>query len=208
MQLDMNHIKIIEAFKNKEHKSSPPYIISSVLLPIIDVDKEPHLLFEVRSHQLKSQPGEICFPGGKVDADETLRKSAVRETIEELNIKAENIEIIGKLDPVVTTFNMIIYPFCAFLQNIKLEDINYSTDEVDSIFTVPIKEIISQKPLLHRLKVTTTPDENFPFHLISQGEDYSWKANDYYVYFYKYKEKVIWGITAKILKNFLDILSD
>src|SRR5690554_1038268 len=153
----MNNAKIIKALKNKEKKTSSPFIISSVLIPIIEINNKPHLLFEVRSHLLKSQPGEICFPGGKVDTNETLRQSAVRETIEELNIKAENIEIIGNLDPIVTTFNMIVHPFCAILHNIKLEDINYSVDEVDSIFTVPLEKLILQKPLLHRLKVTTTP---------------------------------------------------
>lgn len=127
-------------------------------------------MFEVRSHQLKSQPGEICFPGGKVDYDETLLQSAVRETVEELNIPEENIEVIGKLDPIFTTFHMVIFPFCAIVHNIKFEDINYSIDEVDSIFSVPLKALMQQKPLIHRLKVNTTPDEQFPFHLIQRGK--------------------------------------
>lgn len=208
VQLDMKHKKIIEAFQNNDKKSPHTFLRSSVLIPIIDVDNEPHILFEVRSHQLKSQPGEICFPGGKVDDNETLQQSAIRETVEELNISADNIQLIGNLDPIATTFNMIVYPFCAILHNVKLEDIRYSIDEVDSIFAVPLKELVTQKPLVHRLKVNTIPDEDFPFHLIQQGKDYSWRVNDYYVYFYKYKDYVIWGITAKMLKNFLDIISN
>lgn len=203
----MNHKDIIKAFENNNKKSPHTYLRSSVLIPIVTVNNEPHILFEVRSHQLKSQPGEICFPGGKVDDDETVQHSAVRETVEELNIEAKDIQVIGNLSPIVTTFNMVVYPFSAILHNVKLEEIRYNIDEVDSIFTVPIKYLIEHKPLVHKLKVSTIPDKDFPFHLIQQGKDYSWRVNDYYVYFYKYKKYIIWGITAKILKNFLDILS-
>ncbi|SES64241.1 NUDIX domain-containing protein [Natronincola peptidivorans] len=206
----MDSSKIVEIFKVKAKKKSSahPLLKSSVLVPIIEVKNEPHILFQVRSYDMKTQPGEICFPGGKVEKNETLQQSAIRETVEELNVSQDHIEVIGKLDPIVTTFNMIIYPFCGVLHNLDLQTIHFNEKEVDSLFTVPIKDLLSQKPLVHKLKIDTIPDESFPFHLIQNGDSYRWRVNDYYVYFYIYKDYVIWGITAKILKNFLDILSD
>ncbi len=203
----MDPIKIKETFKNSNKEVSLPLLKSSVLVPIINIHKEPHLLFEVRSHQLKNQPGEVCFPGGKVEPGENFQQSAIRETIEELNIKRQNIELIGRLDPIITTFNMIVYPFCAFLHNIQFEDINYSIDEVDSIFTVPLKHLITQSPLTHKLKISTVPDNDFPFHLIQEGKNYKWGVTNHYIHFYQYENHVIWGVTAKILKNFLEIIS-
>ncbi|SDK39761.1 NUDIX hydrolase [Natronincola ferrireducens] len=202
----MNYKQIINSFHNKKKSTSNPLLKSSVLVPLVEIKDDLHVLFQVRSHQLNTQPGEICFPGGKVENNETLQQSAIRETIEELNILPKNIEIIGKLDPIVTTFNMIIYPFCGFLHNIKVEAIDFNRVEVDSIFTVPLKELMLQQPLAHKLKVNTAPDKNFPFHLIHKGKEYNWRTSDYHVYFYQYQDYVIWGITAKILKNFLEII--
>ncbi|AOY77447.1 NUDIX hydrolase [Clostridium formicaceticum] len=202
----MNYEKIIKSFQINNKKHASALLKSSVLVPIITVKNELHILFEVRSHQLKSQPGEICFPGGKVENNETLQTSALRETVEELNIDTNNIQIIGKLDPVITMFNMIIYPYCGILHNIRPEDICYNKTEVASIFTVPIKKLLQQTPLSHKIKINISPNEDFPFHLIQEGKKYNWKISDYDVYFYQHQQYVIWGITAKILKNFLEII--
>ncbi|AKL95644.1 ADP-ribose pyrophosphatase [Clostridium aceticum] len=202
----MNYEKIIKAFELKKKNQPSSLLKSAVLVPIISVKDELHVLFEVRSHQLKSQPGEICFPGGKVENNETLQESALRETVEELNISINNIQVVGKLDPVITLFDMIIYPYCGIIHDINLEDISYNTKEVASIFTVPLKELLQQKPLVHKVKMNTSPDENFPFHLVQQGTKYHWRVSDYYVYFYQYQHYVIWGITAKILYHFLEII--
>ncbi len=204
LQMDTN--KIRKKLEKNKAKASDNLLRSSVLLPIMDVKGESHLLFQVRSHNLKNQPGEICFPGGKMEPGETHRQSAIRETMEELNIQKKNIEIIGDLKPMITVFNMIIYPYCAILHDINFHDINYNREEVESIFTVPLSSLKKQNPLAHKLKVHTTPKDNFPYHLIQQGKDYNWGLRDYYIYFYTYKEYVIWGITARILKNFLDMI--
>lgn len=203
----MNYTEIIKIFQQKNKSSYSSVAKSSVLIPLIKIDNEFEVLFEIRSHKLRSQPGEICFPGGKMENNESLQESALRETMEELNISIDHVEIFGNLDPIVTTFNMIIYPFCGILHNIAINEIEYNKGEVDSIFTIPLRELLHQKPLVHRLKVHTTPDKNFPFHLIRNGKDYNWHMMNYDIYFYKYNKYVVWGITAKILKNFLDILS-
>ncbi|NEU34154.1 CoA pyrophosphatase, partial [bacterium LRH843] len=57
----------------------------AVLVPLVQKQDELHVLFEVRAHHLRRQPGEICFPGGKIEPnDSTPQDAAVRETTEEL----------------------------------------------------------------------------------------------------------------------------
>ena len=81
--------KVIEKLAGRQpeilgHEKLPKY---AVLLPLIEVENETHILFEVRSLSLRRQPGEICFPGGKIDPEDSdQRKCAIRETTEELGI--------------------------------------------------------------------------------------------------------------------------
>ena len=198
----MDRTHILNAFKSVKSKSNSNSF--SVFAPIIEVDNELHLLFEVRSLELNHQPGEICFPGGKIEDNESSIESAIRETIEELNISKENIEIIGELTPITTLFNVVIYPYCGFINNTLVEDIQYSTDEVGSIFTVPLRELLEQNPLVHTLDVQLNMNEDFPYELI--GNDYKWKTSNYSIYFYRYNNYIIWGLTAKIVKELLDII--
>ena len=67
---------------------------SSILIPLIQVDEEWHILFEVRSFTMRKQPGDISFPGGRIDStDETPLEAAIRETHEELGIDPATINI-------------------------------------------------------------------------------------------------------------------
>ncbi|QUH20992.1 NUDIX hydrolase [Alkaliphilus sp. B6464] len=190
-------------------KSKKPVILdimyeSAVIVPIIKVDGDYHILFQVRSFSLNTQPGEICFPGGRLEDNEDAFSCAIRETSEELNISKDNIEILGELDYLVTPFNMAIYSFCGILNDVQFNSIEYNKDEVSSIFSVPIKELLKQEPQVSNMTIHTEPIDNFPFQLVQNGKAYDWKSGIYPVYFYKYKDHIIWGITAKILKGFLD----
>lgn len=202
--MDIPLIKKI--FKN--HKAGPidSYNESAVVVPIIEVNREPHLLFEIRALSLNSQPGEICFPGGKIEKGESPLDCAIRETSEELNINKNKIEIISKLSYLNTLANMTIHCYCGLLKDTDFDTIKYNKDEVASIFTVPIKELINQEPVLGKMKINLSPLEGFPFHLIEEGEAYNWQSGIYPIYFYQYKNYIIWGITAKILKGFFDRL--
>ena len=69
------------------------------MLPLIEINNETHVLFEVRSLNLRRQPGEICFPGGKIEQDDVdQRQCAIRETSEELGIHESDIENVIPLD--------------------------------------------------------------------------------------------------------------
>lgn len=77
----------------------------AVLIPLIKIGDEWHIIYELRAKNLKRQPGEISFPGGQVERGESFKEAAIRETVEELNIKEENISVIGEL---VTLFPILI----------------------------------------------------------------------------------------------------
>lgn len=126
----------IEDIKNKI-KDNKPYINgwermkrSSIIIPLVKINNEICILFEVRAKKLSSQPGDICFPGGKIDGNEAPKEAAIREVFEELGIK--DVDIINELDTVVRYDNIIIHPYVGVIQNINEIDMNES--EVDHTF--------------------------------------------------------------------------
>lgn len=179
---------------------------ASVLIPIVKKDNEYFILFELRSKTLKSQPSEISFPGGKIDFGESPVKAAIRETCEELGTVDENIDIISELDLFISPANILIHPFVGTISNI--DNLNINKDEVDHIFLVPISYLLDNKPICYKNEVKVIPSNNFPYELIPHKENYKFQGSYYDSLFYIYKDYVIWGITAKILENFLSFLTN
>jgi len=107
----------------------------AVLIPLINISGVMHLIFEKRSNKLKRQPGEICFPGGKLEENETLQECAVRETEEELLVFQNQIEVIGPGDVYISPFNLMIHPYIGVIREYEN---TFSTDEVEEIIKVPI----------------------------------------------------------------------
>jgi len=177
----------------------------AVLLPLLEKNGETHLLFEVRSMQMRSQPGDVCFPGGKVEkTDKDEKHGALRETSEELGIPIKQISDVYPLDVMALSLDRIIYPFIGKLPpHIELQP---NKHEVAEIFTIPVNFLLENKPKKYKVTLKAIPEEDFPYHLIVGGKDYDWSHRTIYQYFYTYGEYVIWGLTAKIILNFLHIL--
>lgn len=173
---------------------------SAVLIPLIMKNGEWHVLFEVRSHELKRQPGEICFPGGRVEKeDEDDAQAAIRETCEELQMPADQLQLLGPLDILVQT-QSLVYPYVGM---IKKEAAIIPNEEVEEIFTVPLQWLIEHEPEQHYLEMKIEPNQDFPFDLIPNGKNYNWRGHRKPEYFYLYENRVIWGLTARILLHFL-----
>ncbi|MGB6409389.1 MAG: CoA pyrophosphatase [Planococcus donghaensis] len=203
----MDPKNMLEKMKNRtpEVLGNKDFSKSAILLPLIEQDGETHVLFEVRSHDLRNQPGEICFPGGKIDdQDQTEEDTAVRETIEELGIRRADISNIFPLDYIVSPFGMIIYSFAGVID--PEVPFNPNPSEVDSIFTVPLSFFLEKEPKMYHINFDIQPEKNFPYDLIAGGENYNWHARKIDEYFYIYEDKVIWGLTAKILAHFIEII--
>ncbi|AOT69689.1 NUDIX hydrolase [Geosporobacter ferrireducens] len=192
-----------------QHRQAKPegdYKGFSILVPLLQVQNELHLLFEVRSENLKTQPGEICFPGGRIEMNESPEQCALRETAEELGLAEAAIELFGPLDYIVTPYNLILYPYLGTLPTINPQDFPINPDEVAALFTVPLSFFIENPPLEHPIHVKTEVDEDFPFDKIQNGRNYNWKMGSYPVLFYEYGEHIIWGMTARIVKNLVEII--
>ncbi|MBU8880136.1 CoA pyrophosphatase [Bacillus sp. FJAT-29790] len=179
----------------------------AVLLPLVHIKGEIHVLFEVRSFQLRRQPGEICFPGGRIDkSDKDAQHTAVRETSEELGISENSITNISPLDYMISPFGTMIFPYVGFIET--TDEIRPNPAEVAEVFTVPLSFFKDIKPKVFQVNFKVEPERDFPFKHIPGGENYNWQARKMEEYFFYYEDKVIWGLTAKILQHFIEITSD
>ncbi|RCW54191.1 ADP-ribose pyrophosphatase YjhB (NUDIX family) [Halanaerobium sp. ST460_2HS_T2] len=178
----------------------------SVLIPLVEIDGEIHLIYELRSKNLNTQPGEVSFPGGRIERGEEFSQAAVRECSEELLIPETKIELLGETDYLITPFNFIIYAFVGKINVNSIEEIGVNNYEVEEIFTVPLKFFLNHQVEKYAAVLKSEFDQDFPYHLLPQGEKYNPRQGDYQIYFYRYQGRVIWGITAEITKSFIDIL--
>ena len=83
----------------------------SVLIPVVNIDGEDNIIFEIRNNKGFWNCGAICFNGGAIEEGETPKEAALRECFEEIGLGEENLEIISQLDFYVSPNNILIYPF-------------------------------------------------------------------------------------------------
>lgn len=201
----------IDKIRDKLSKKTPgPMDIKrrySVLIPIIENNNRLEIIYELRSKHV-NQPGEISFPGGEVEGKETYKEAAIRETMEELNIQKENIEIIGELDYLVSYANITIHCFVGIISGLNVDKIVPNKAEVDHIFTVPLDFFLGNEPDIYYLDLKTVLNDQFPYNLIPNGKNYNWSVGKHTVMFYHYNDYIIWGFTAKMTKHFIDVIKD
>ncbi|WP_411167681.1 NUDIX hydrolase [Clostridium sp. MB05] len=197
----------------KDFKEYRPYINgwkemkrASVVILLAEINNKLNIVFEVRAKHMRSQPGDIAFPGGKIDDNENEKEAAIREVCEELGLNKEDFEIISPLNLLITHYDLLIHPFLGYIKN--FENIEINKDEVDHIFLVPLEYLINTEPREEINKILVDRTSDFPFHLINGGERYKFKEGKYKSLFYVYNDYVIWGITARILQDFLYCLKN
>lgn len=177
----------------------------SVLIPLLREDGSIYILFEKRSRNLRRQPGEICFPGGKLEPEETHLECAIREAMEELNIHIEQINVIGTGDVYISPFNMMIHPFIG-----EITDYHdtFSMDEVEEIIKVPLDFFRKHHPEIFVGKLINEPAEDFPYEWIPGGIEYPWSKGTHEVLFYRYHSWTIWGMTAHIVRSVVNLIDE
>lgn len=194
-----------------EEEQYPPGS-SAVLIPILEEADTLQILLEVRSFRLRSQPGEICFPGGRIERGETPLEAALRETHEELLVGEDQIRILGQLPRTTGPSLAPLYVFAGLLTNYRE---SFSEEEVAYIMKVPLRYFLEHEPEHHRVRLKSVPDEDFPYDLIPGGRDYRWREKSYDIPFYRgiragqensSEGPVLWGMTARVLDQFAKLL--
>lgn len=155
---------------------------------------------------LRNQPGEISFPGGRIEKNETPWEAAIRETCEELLIEEKDLEIYSEGDFLVNPYAAIIYSFIGEIKK-DFYEIIPSKAEVESIFTVPLSFFMETEPKAYSINLKVNRSDDFPYHLIPNGRDYKFKRGREEVLFYQYKGQIIWGFTAKMARRFVERIS-
>ena len=181
------------------------YSTSAVVVPLVRHHGRLGVLFEVRSAGLNWQPGDICFPGGRIELDDASpMEAAVRETCEELGLPSSAIEVLGPLSYMVSPIGVMLYPFAAYIKDYDL--IRPNNGEVAEVFVVPLDYLINCEPLTAHMELATRPLPDFPLELLENSYAKDWKRRTTYpVLFYQYDGHVIWGLTARVLFGFLNI---
>lgn len=160
--------------------------MSSVLLLIFPADGRLFLCLTKRPATMKHHPGQVSFPGGKVEKDDLSAESAaLREAHEEVGIDPESVEIIGKLsDLFVEVSGFSIQPFVAWIDQQPHFQINRT--EVEKLIILPISDLVAQEEILEKSLV------------MASGE--------IFIKYYPFGNEIIWGATAMIMAELIDIL--
>ncbi len=197
-------IKTIEKkLKNRQPSTVGKHKFFSVTLPIVKTSEGLSFLFEVRSSHLNTQPGDICFPGGSMEKDETPLECALREMEEEIGIPKSKTKVLGQFDTLYGYAGYTLYSFAVEIPTETLKDLNLNKDEVAETFTVPLKYFVDNDPENYDVEVVADV-ENFPYEETGIDPDYNWRKGINILPLYRYGERIIWGITARIAKWFAE----
>jgi 8-oxo-dGTP pyrophosphatase MutT (NUDIX family) len=163
---------------------APQYRRACVLIALVRDGDEWSILFSRRSPNLAAHSGQIAFPGGAVEEGEALEAAAVREAEEEVGIPPQHVELIGRLDDLITNSGFLVAPFVGIVD--QRIDYVLQASEVDEVFEVPVDALL---------------DESQP-----EVRYVAFRKRQYPAYFYRYEQYEIWGLTGRILKGFLDLV--
>ncbi len=196
IQLCSNQQKLINHIKQRLAHHQPQRFLFShkikgipaaVLFPLFFKENQPHLLFTKRTDKVEHHKNQISLPGGRQDAeDPNLLQTALRETEEEIGVKARHIQILGQTDLFLTNTHYLITPFVGIIPYPYPFEIN--ADEIRYLIEVP---------LLHLLD-----EQNFQMKTVTK-EGVNW-----ILHYYFFNNEIIWGVTGFLLSNFFSIVFD
>lgn len=162
-----------------------PFPHAAVLVPLFEKEGNCHILFTKRTDQVKHHKGEISFPGGVFDQDDVdLKMTALREAFEEIGLRENDVQVFGILDDIVTISDFIVTPFVGLFP--YPYPFNLSAIEIAELIEVPVQILLDEKSFGER-------------EIIKEDQNRI-------VYAYQYGKHIIWGATARILKQLLDLL--
>ena len=175
--------------KIKLYSGTPPVdeLRQAAVLIAITESKNPELIYTLRSNKVGSHGGEVSFPGGMFEIeDKNLQDTALRESHEETGLDRSKVNILGSIDTVVSRFNISVTPYVGIVpSDIELND---NSDEIEACFRVPLSFLLEDKR--HR------------------NDEINRNGDIFFMPAYSYDSYIIWGLTAMITVDFLNIALD
>ncbi len=200
----------MKGFNRERFQSYQPKLISegklreyAIFIPLVFREDQISIIFQRRSANI-SQPGDICFPGGKIEENETPQQAAVRETQEELLLKPQQIDVLGPGDSIINN-SVLIHSYVGVLYDYHG---TYNEDEVDLIVELPLSTLLRIEPKSYEVQVNVKMPDDFPYEKIEDGRDYRFHPDKRSILFYEVGDIVIWGLTAKLLKSILERIKE
>ncbi len=171
--------------REKRICSSHGYRKASVLILLVNKNSTPHVILTLRTDSVSTHKGDVSFPGGTVDAaDENHLFTALRETHEEIGIPPEKIKILGEFDEYISLAGFHVNVF-AGTSDYPLQ-YELCEDEIKSILEVPLSSFCNEG--------------------YYKCDRFDHKGEEVCVYYYDYCGTTIWGMTARILTDFADMI--
>lgn len=161
---------------------------AAVLIPFVHINGAWHILFTRRTDTLPEHGGQVAFPGGRADPDdEPPEVTALREASEEIGVEPTKTHILGRLGSFLTISNYRVTPVVACLE--WPAQLRLAADEVSRVFTIPLAWLAD--PAHHEVRQRALPPPYAPVQVI---------------YFQPYDGELLWGVSAQIVLNLLEIL--
>lgn len=172
------------------HRPDDSVLLSAeagVLMAVTDDESDPHLILTKRADHLTSHPGEVAFPGGKRDDDDSsIVHTALRESFEEIMLPPDQVDVVGPMPISVSKMGLKVVPIIGIIpHHIELVA---SEDEIASIFRVPLRYFLDSP--------------------VEQYTEREFQGTRYRVPCYHYDGYVIWGLTAYFITDCFNRLFD
>jgi 8-oxo-dGTP pyrophosphatase MutT (NUDIX family) len=176
----------------KEYEPRPLHVPgampAAVLLALVHHSGADRVILTVRTNTVEHHKGQISFPGGAVHAaDKDLSTTALRETWEEVGVDPDGVEIIGRLDDILTISNFVVSPFVGVLPHGQPEYIT-SPIEVAEVIEPPVAHLLDPQNLVWEERAVEDRVVRLPAYLFDGHR--------------------IWGATARMLHEFLCLVSN
>lgn len=161
---------------------------AAVLIPLFVYDNSWQVLFTRRNADLPEHSGQVAFPGGRSETnDHSPEETALRETYEEIGLPPQKVRVLGKLNEFITITNYRVTPIVGVIP--WPYDFELESQEVSRVFSIPLKWLAD--PSNHEERFRTISNELPPIPVF---------------YFHPYDGEILWGISARLVLRFIEVL--
>ena len=174
----------------------------AVLCPLVEQEDGLHLIFEVRARGV-SQPGEVCFPGGRMEPGESPAQCALRETEEELSIPSDEITLLGTPDFICNQSGFLLRPVLGLVSAQGFAALSASADEVAEVFTAPLSFFKETPPDERHYDLLPVVAEDFPYETVGIPRDYRWNRGRVDIPIWYWQGHAVWGMTARLVRDII-----